>query len=158
MFMLRRLGLVLLLVTALPLIADQNCKPVEGHFEATAIFPGQGFCPTTAQLCTSGDVWGGIQGHYQFIMNTLNPSGAVPTIFFFTGNSTVSLKSGDQVLGTDTGSIDLSPSEGGFASLITFNGGSGSMADATGQIRLRGHFDASAGTTAGDYSGRLCTP
>ena len=49
---------------------------------------------------------------------------------------------------TDTGSIDFA--QGGFASLITFDGG--------GQARLRGDFDASQGTTSGDYLGTLCTP
>ncbi|MFN2512994.1 MAG: hypothetical protein ABR568_16430 [Pyrinomonadaceae bacterium] len=84
--------------------------------------------------------------------------GGVPTILFFTGQSTIFLKSGDQLLGTDTGSIDLPPGQGGFASLITFNGGTGNMNGATGQIRLRGEFDAVEGTTSGDYNGKLCTP
>jgi hypothetical protein len=66
------------------------------------------------------------------------------------------LKSGDQLLGTDTGSIDLPPGQGGFASLITFNGGTGDMMVATGQIRLRGEFDAAQGMTSGDYIGSLC--
>jgi hypothetical protein len=57
--------------------------------------------------------------------------------------------------GTDTGSLDLSPL-GGFASLITFTGGTGDIARATGQIRLRGELDQAAGTTVGDYIGNLC--
>jgi len=78
---------------------------------------------------------------------------------FFTGHSIVTLKSGDVVLGTDTGAIDLPPEQGGFASLITFHpGGSGSTANASGQIRLRGEFDPIAGTTSGDYFGTICTP
>ena len=85
------------------------------------------------------------------------PFGGVPTIVFFTGRSTIFLKSGDQLLGTDTGSIDLPPGLGGFASLITFTGGSGAMAGATGQIRLRGEFDPAEATTSGDYIGTLCT-
>jgi hypothetical protein len=31
------------------------------------------------------------------------------------------------------------------------------MSGATGQIRLRGEFEAATGTTAGDYTGKLCT-
>ena len=94
-------------------------------------------------------------------MTAASPSviiGGVPTILFFTGKSTIFLKSSDQLLGTDTGSIDLPPGQGGFASLITFDGGSGNMTGATGQIRLRGEFDAAEGTTSGDYVGKLCTP
>ena len=150
----------LFLFAAIPVLADQTCKPVDGHFEASLVFPGQSFCPTTAPLCTSGRVWGGIQGNYQFVMSQLFPSaviGGVSSVFFFTGKSTVSLKSDEQVFGTDTGSIDLPPGQGGFASLITFAGGTGTMSTATGQIRLRGHFDPVAGTTSGDYTGSLCS-
>src|SRR4051794_13433087 len=105
----------LVVFSALPLIADQTCKPVDGHFEASLVFPGQSFCPPTAPLCTSGRVWGGIQGNYQFVMTQLFPSaaiGGVPTVFFFTGRSTVLLKSDAQMFGTDTGSIDLPPGQG----------------------------------------------
>lgn len=148
-----RVVLALSLLFALPLGADDNCKPVTGHFEAFASFPGQPGCPADAVLCTSGRVWGGINGRYQFVMTGLMPSAAIggtPTVMFFTGKSTVSLQSGEQVFGTDTGSIDLPPGLGGFASLITFTAGK------SGQIRLRGEFDPSAGTTAGDYNGRIC--
>jgi hypothetical protein len=145
-----------------PASADQACKPVVGHFEAVVVPPGQGHCPSVpGTLCTAGRVWGGIQGNYQFVITGALPSatlGGVPTILFFTGRSTIFLKSGDQLLGTDTGSIDLPPGLGGFASLITFDGGTGAMSEATGQIRLRGEFSASEGTTAGDYLGTLCTP
>jgi hypothetical protein len=149
------------LLIALPISAEQSCKPVEGHFEAFVVPPGQGHCPPVdPTFCTAGRVWGGIQGNYQFIMTGALPSsviGGVPTILFFTGKSTIFLKSGDELLGTDTGSIDLPPGLGGFASLITFSGGTGSMSTATGQIRLRGEFSAAQGTTSGDYLGTVCT-
>ncbi len=151
-----------LTVVAAPAAADQSCKPVTGHFEASLVAPGDGHCPDIPDaFCTAGRVWGGIQGSYQFVMTGALPSasiGGVPTILFFTGQSTVFLKSGDEVVGTDTGSIDLPPGAGGFASLITFTGGTGAMTGASGQIRLRGEFDAAAGITSGDYVGRVCTP
>jgi hypothetical protein len=116
-------------------------------------------------LCTAGRVWGGIQGNYEFVVTALEPSivhGGWPSVVFFTGESTISLKSGDELLGTDTGAIDVPdptapPRVGGFASLISFHGGTGKLTVATGQIRLRGEFDPSAGTTSGDYTGTLCT-
>lgn len=137
--------------------ADQTCLPVVGSFEAAVVTEG---CTSPVGLCTAGRVWGGIQGTYAFVMSSAIPNGepTVPTIFFFTGHSTVTLKSGDVVLGTDTGAIDLPPGEGAFASIITFGGGTGAMANATGQIKLRGQFDPIAGTTSGDYLGTLCTP
>src|SRR5258707_10781678 len=154
---------VLLLTASLaPVFGNQNCKPVVGHFEALVVPPGEGHCPSVpGTFCTAGRVWGGIQGNYQFVSTGFVPSatiGGVPTILFFTGKSTVFLKSGDQVLGTDTGSIDLPPGLGGFASLITFAGGTGNMSGATGQIRLRGEFNAAEATTSGDYIGTVCTP
>jgi hypothetical protein len=134
-----------------PAWADQQCKPVVGHFEAHVVPPPD----CTAPFCSAGRVWGGIQGSYTFTMTTIVPSGAAPSIMFFTGQSAITLKSGDLLHGTDTGALDLGPL-GGFASLITFTGGTGDMAGATGQIRLRGELGE--GTTSGDYIGTLCKP
>lgn len=141
--------------------ADPSCQPVTGHFEASLVPPGQGHCPANpSAFCTAGRVWGGIQGDYQFVMSGALPSanlGGVPTILFFTGQSDVALDNGAHVIGTDTGSLDLPPGRGGFASLITFTGGTGTYTGANGQIRLRGQFDVAKARTSGDYTGMLCT-
>lgn len=137
------------MLLASPLFA-QTCKPVVGSFEAVVVPAGQRHCPGGAELCTAGRVWGGVQGTYEFVMTAQHPSilmGGVPTIIFFTGRSSVLLKSREQIVGTDTGSIDVA--RGGFASLITFD-------SEGGQIKLRGDFDPAAGTTSGDYLGTLC--
>src|SRR3989442_144412 len=80
---------VLLLASVGMVFADQNCKPVNGHFEANVVPPGEGHCPPDpTAFCTAGRVWGGIQGNYQFVMTGAFPSvliGGVPTILFFTG-------------------------------------------------------------------------
>ncbi len=152
-----QVGLSFFLAAALVVpLAAQQCKPLVGSFEA-AVQPAN-TCP--GPFCTAGHVWGGIQGDYRFTMDKIIPNGEpeVPTISFFTGHSIIALKSGDQLFGTDTGTLDLPPGHGGFASLITFTGGSGAMAGATGQIRLRGEFDATAGITSGDYIGTVCKP
>jgi len=142
-------------IAAAPLAAAKGCKPVVGHFEAVIVPPGEAHCPADPNaFCTAGRVWGGVQGTYQFAMTAAVPSGdfgGVATIIFFTGRSTVFLKRGGQIVGTDTGSIDLPPGAGGFASLITFDNGGG-------QIQLRGNFDAAEATTSGDYIGELCRP
>lgn len=130
--------------------ASPRCKPVTGHFEAVVDTAGP--CAPPA-FCTTGRVWGGINGSYQFVMTGFLASG-FEAVFFFTGQSVVFLQGGDEVRGTDTGTID--PVRGGFASLITFTGGTGEMAGATGQIRLRGELGATG--TSGDYTGALCTP
>lgn len=148
-------GLAAFLVAAIAVpVAAQQCKPLVGSFEAE-VQPAN-TCP--GPFCTAGRVWGGIQGEYRFTMDKIIPNGEpeVPTISFFTGHSIITLKNGEQLFGTDTGTLDLPPGHGGFASLITFTGGTGSMANATGQIRLRGEFDAVSGTTSGDYIGTVC--
>jgi hypothetical protein len=154
-------SILLLAMGVAPARGEQACKPVIGHFEASVVPPGEAHCPPVeGAFCTAGRVWGGIQGEYEFVMTGATPSaliGGVPTVLFFTGQSDVTLKSGDHVYGIDTGSIDLPPGQGGFASLITFSGGSGQMAGASGQIRLRGEFNAAEGTTSGDYIGSVCT-
>ena len=152
----RAVGVSLLSISlmSVPAFAGETCKPVVGHFEAQLVLP-PAVC--TGILCTSGRVWGGLQGTYFFTMTTLQQSPTPLPISFFTGDSDVTTKSGDHVQGIDTGSIDLGPN-GGFASLITFTGGTGALAGATGQIRLRGELNLAEGTTAGDYIGTLCTP
>lgn len=149
-------------VMVIPAFGSERCKSVIGHFRANVVPPGVGHCPDIPDaFCTVGRVWGGIQGNYQFVMTGAIPAntiGGEPTVLFFAGRSTIFLRNGNNLLfGDDTGSIDLPPGQGGFASLITFDGGTGRLDDATGQIRLRGEFDADEGVTSGDYKGKLCT-
>jgi hypothetical protein len=149
------LGAVLIAAVPAAWSANDGCRPVTGHFEATVVAPGTGHCPPVPGiLCTAGRVWGGIQGNYQFVMGGAMPAaaiGGIPTALFYTGTSVVSLQDGSTAVGTDSGAIDLPPGQLGFASLISFGpGGSG------GQIRLVGELDPAAGTTAGDYVGRFC--
>src|SRR5580765_2039524 len=92
------------IAAASPASADPQCKPVVGSFEAHITTEGCTAAP--GLLCTSGRVWGGIQGNYFFTMASLvptsvvaPPSASVPSIFFFTGNSEVALKDGDHASG-----------------------------------------------------------
>ena len=136
--------------------ARQFCKPVNGHFLAHLVPPPD--CTSVVGLCTAGRVWGGLQGDYSFTMSKLVPTAEpeTPTISFFTGRSVVQTNDG-QLFGVDTGTIDVG-GQGGFASLITWTGGTGGLTGATGQIRLRGSLDLTAGTTSGDYEGTVCAP
>ena len=160
--MLKSLGFVVCLVmvsggAAVSASADQSCKPVVGSFEARVVLPPAMGGTCLAVFCTEGRVWGGLQGSYEFTMPTPPIYSGFGAINFFTGDSDVTTKSGDHVFGKDTGTIDFGP-DGGFASLITFTGGTGALAGTTGQIRLRGQLDLAAGTTSGDYLGTICTP
>src|SRR3954471_2241544 len=130
----------------------QNCKSVEGDFVAKAVQPPA--CQADS-LCTAGQLTGGLKGKYEFHI-TKAPADAgtpaAPSVKFVVGPSTVTLRKGDVIVGIDTGTIDMPPGAGGFASLIPWTQG------ATGQIRLNGHFDAAAGTTSGEYEGTVCKP
>ena len=142
------------LLALIPAAWSADCRPVTGHFEAGVVAPGTGHCPPVPGVfCTAGRVWGGIQGDYRFVMSGAIPAataGGIPTALFFAGQSVISLHDGGTVVATDSGTLDLPPGQGGFASLITFDVGG------MGQIRLRGEFDPEAGTTSGDYVGRFC--
>lgn len=150
------LGILFIAAAMAVPVAAQQCKPLVGSFEAE-VQPAD-TCP--GPFCTAGQVWGGLHGKYRFTMDKIIPNGEpeVPTIAFFTGHSVITLDNGEHVFGTDTGTLDLPPGHRGFASLITFTGGNGEMENATGQIRLRGEFDAVSGTTSGDYIGTVCKP
>src|SRR3989442_13505246 len=82
-------GVLLLTASGAMGFGNQTCKPVDGHFEANLVPPGEGHCPPDpTAFCTAGRVWGGIQGDYQFVMTGAFPSVlicGVPTILFFTG-------------------------------------------------------------------------
>src|SRR5687768_9691659 len=94
------LSLCILVLSATATTIDASCKPVVGHFEATLVFPGQGHCPSDpSAFCTSGRVWGGIQGNYQFVMTgsvSAATIGGPASVLFFTGRSVVFLKDGNE--------------------------------------------------------------
>ena len=150
-----RIAAAALLSSLVPLVAAQDCKPVNGRFAAAIVPSGTGHCPPVAGvLCTAGRVWGGINGNYQFIATAATPaaaSGGIPTALFYTGTSTILMQDGSTVVGTDSGALDPPPlGQGGFASLISFTSGG------SGQIRLFGVFTPDGGGTEGEYEGRFC--
>jgi len=143
--MLTALAAILVIASQAP---AQKCESVKGTFVAHIVKDG-----CSAALCTAGDLTGGLKGHYKFqTVGDPKPAGgpAPASVIFFVGESSVTPDKGGTLGGIDTGTIDMPPGLGGFASLITWNGG------ATGQIRLRGVLDPAAGTTSGDYEGTVC--
>ena len=149
-----RIAAAAVLSSLVPLAAAQDCKPVNGRFQAAIVPPGTGHCPATAFLCTAGRVWGGLNGTYQFVLTDSTPAapmGGIPTAVFYTGTSTILLQDGSTVVGTDSGTLDPPPAgQRGFSSLISFDSGG------TGQIRLFGQFTDTGAGTEGEYEGRFC--
>ena len=129
---------------------QQNCRKVEGEFVARQVQPPA--CPPNS-LCTAGELTGDLKGKYEFHV-TKEPTPAGPpapqSVLFFVGESTVTLKNGDKLVGIDAGTIDMPPGSGGIASLITWT------QNASGQIRVSGVFDKEKGTTSGEYEGNVC--
>lgn len=135
--------------------AEAACVPVNGHAETVIVAPSQ--CTSPVGLCTDGHVIGGLQGALALTATSLVPSGAagLPTVFFFTGVSEITARDGSQLIGIDTGSIDVLT--GKVATLLTWTGGTGAFTDASGQIRVRADVQ-SDGRVVSDYLGELCTP
>ncbi len=143
-------AVVVLTLAQAPAPPAQNCRSVKGKFLAHLVSPPA--CPA-GSLCTAGDLTGDLKGTYEFHVTRppVDAGAPAPTsVKFFVGESRVKLKKGGTINGVDTGTIDMPPGRGGFASLITWTQG------AAGQIRLRGMLTP-AGTT-GEYAGDLCTP
>jgi len=130
--------------------AGQNCRNVEGDFVARVVTPPG--CPANS-FCTAGDLTGDLKGKYEFHITREPVAAGAPaagSIRFFVGESTVTLRNGDKLVGIDTGTIDMPPGNGGIASLITWTQG------ASGQIRVSGVYDPAKQTTSGEYEGRVC--
>lgn len=156
----------LLIATALavtligpPAAADISCKPLFGHFESRVIPEA---CLSPVGFCTDGTVIGGLQGTFQltieeFIAGTFVPGTGQPQVQFFIGESVVTDKtSGDQLIGTDTGALNLL--NGQIATLLTFDGGTGAFVGASGHIVITGVADFVNGINIGDFRGEVCTP
>jgi hypothetical protein len=136
---------------ALPAHAG-DCRPVHGFYSS---MPAPEGCASPVGFCTAGDLIGGLQGTYAFVMSTLTPA-EPPGVVFYTGTSVVHLRSGD-VYATDAGAIDLGGTTGRQSALLTITGGTGAEAGATGYLQLLGELGVT-GAVQGEYWGLVCTP
>jgi hypothetical protein len=146
---------------ALPLAAAggpalaATCTAVNGH-SLTTVVP----CPPQepGPLCTRGKVIGGLQGRLDVRAFTVEPAHpSVPSVVRFTGQSVITARDGDTLVGTDVGAIDLDPAgDGHVGTLLTWTGGTGRYAGASGHIVINGHLDFTTGTVATDYRGEVC--
>jgi len=133
-------------------IAEDKCKPVNGHFCSQVVdctSPG-------ALLCTEGRLIGGIQGDYEATITSFIPSGdpTIPAVQFYIGKSVTHTKNGD-LYATDAGAFDFS--NGDFAALLTITGGTGCFEGASGHLYVFGNSDFATGITTGDYKGEIST-
>lgn len=141
-------------------MAQGNCRRVHGHITSQLVPPPPaGTCASLVGFCTSGTLIGGIQGTFAFTATSLLPSPDLPSILLFTGRTDIQTKDGSTLAAVNAGALDTNPaSDGHFADLITFTGGTGDAAGASGHIVAFGNFDLLAGLGVSDYTGELCTP
>src|SRR3954471_21832130 len=142
-------------VTQSPPASPQgNCTSVTGTF-IFAVAPPGGSC--TTGLCTLGLLKGDLNGSYEFHATHAPVAAGAPasaTVRFFVGEGKVRLRSPGVVTAVETGTIDLPPGQGGFASLMTWTGGP--AGHSSGQLRLTGLFNPVNAGVAGDYQGNVC--
>jgi hypothetical protein len=129
------------------------CRPVNGHSLTSIV-------PCGDPLCTAGKVWGGLKGDLDVVADLVAPAHpSVPSVFRFTGQSVITADDGSLLVGTDVGAIDTAPTgDGHVGTLLTWTGGTGRYAGASGHIVIDGRVDFAAGRVATDYRGEVCTP
>lgn len=143
------------LVLANTVGAEPDCRPVAGRAETQIVPPPT--CASPVGICTSGRVFGSLHGTLKLTATSLIPSGAggLPEVSFFTGQSVIQVKNGDVLIGIDTGAFDLQ--DGTVVTLLTWVGGTGQFAGASGHIRISANLDFSTGIVESRYKGEICT-
>jgi len=146
----KQIGLVVAIVAlAVPAVAAAaECRDVAGGFSAGP--PPPGTC--LSFFCTAGALEGDLKGSYFFTATGVTPTGGL------TGASTITLRSGMQLLGSDVSELGAANEEGliPFITTVDIVGGTGKYDDAGGQIVATGLLDPVAGTTTGAYTGTVC--
>jgi hypothetical protein len=142
------LVVALVVLVAPAAAAAKDCRDVAGGFSAGP--PAPGTC--TSFFCTEGVLEGGLKGSYFFTATGVTPTGGL------TGASTITLRSGMQLFGSDVSELGAPNAEGliPFTTTVNIVGGTGKFDDASGQIVATGLLDPVAGTTIGDYTGSVC--
>lgn len=163
---LRNLGPMLLLL-AVPMLAPTevladgahpSCRKVHGRYTAMPLPPQSCFSPVG--FCTAGTLTGSLRGSYSFTMNQAIPAGepTAPGATFYTGVSLMETLGGSLV-GTDTGTVDLSPvGTSQQAALITVTEGADGLEGTSGYLTLIGEMNLFTGEVRGRYQGELCGP
>jgi hypothetical protein len=131
--------------------AEDGCKSFSGAF--TAVAPA--VCPSAVNICTHGTLTGGFPSIYDFVMDTLVPTGR-PGEFTYTGHSVITTKHGAQLFGSDSGVLQSLGAVGAFVTTVQVYGGTRKYLGATGTIVAPGVLEFATGATTGTYSGTIC--
>lgn len=129
----------------------KECKAFTGTF--TAVPPAG--CTSPVGICTHGTLVGGFPSTYDFVADTLVPTGN-PDEFAYTGHSTISTDKG-LLFGSDTGTLTMQPDgTAPFVTTVQLVGGTGKYEGVTGQFVAPGVLNLATGETVGSYTARIC--
>jgi hypothetical protein len=128
------------------------CKTYTGTF--TAVAPAD--CSSPVGICTHGTLAGGFPSTYDFVADTLVPTGDDGE-FTYTGHSVITTTQGAQLFGSDSGHITFEPDgTAPFVTTVQIVGGTRQYEGATGQFVAPGVLDLATGATVGSYTARIC--
>lgn len=155
----RRFVLVWGLLTAIAALfvrhasASPTVKKVEGTVNAVVTSGSE--CSSPVSLCASGEFKGGIKGHFEFVAQSIGPSGTA-SLTVVNSTSVVHTERGDLFFASSAVGELTQGSDGEFTSLDLITGGTGRWAGASGYLQGRGFV---VGTTdAADYRGKIVLP
>jgi hypothetical protein len=129
--------------------AKPACRTVHGHLDSLAADLDNN--PDTLE--TVGTLRGGIHADFEFSGFTPVPSGALPSVQFYTATSEYTLRDGTIVTGINTGVFDGSTGE--VTEFTTFFA-KDNMEIELGRIIVSGAFDLMAGVGKSRYRGHVC--
>jgi hypothetical protein len=131
--------------------AAKPCHTFTGTF--TAVAPET--CPSPVGICTHGTLVGGFPSTYDFVADTLVPTGP-PGEFDYTGHSVITARKG-RLFGSDSGHLTMLPDgTAPFVTTVTLVGGTRKYQGVTGQFVAPGVLDLATGATVGSYTARIC--
>jgi hypothetical protein len=127
------------------------CKTYTGTF--TAVAPAD--CPSPVGICTHGTLVGGFPSTYDFVADTLAPTGG-PGEFAYTGHSVITTRKGT-LFGSDSGHLVMqADGTASFVTTVQLVGGTGKYEGVTGQFVAPGVLTLATGATVGSYTARIC--
>jgi len=156
--MLRNISMLVIVAVLVLGVSDAfaECKHIEGHSFGD-IFPSAA-CGSDLPFggCLSGTAKGGLKGDFDVIFDFVAVNPALPEVVYATGQTVLVNKNGDKLYGTDSSATNSVT--GDSADLITWTGGTGEFAGASGQVVLDAILDFVNMTFETRFRGELCTP
>jgi hypothetical protein len=132
-----------------------TCGTFKGPFIST-FEQGPGCVDSPVQMCTHGTLRGDLPGTYEFTFLTFEPTDD-PNVFFYTGQSVITLDTGEQIYGSDAGTFVIDPATGAsFTTTVAVIDGTNFYTDVSGQFVATGSLPNGAAEARGRYTAEIC--